>query len=48
MFFNGLACLIREPAFQADSAIRGKFCPSFAWGENEPPISPPWPDSGSE
>jgi len=34
MFFDGLACLILETAFQGDSAIRGKFCPSFIWRED--------------
>lgn len=35
MFYTGLACLLLEPAFWADSGARGLFCKSFAWREDE-------------
>ena len=33
--YNGIACMIREPAFWSDSAVIGKFCTSFVWREFE-------------
>ncbi len=31
MFYNGVGCLILEPGIWSDSAVPGKFCPSFSW-----------------
>ena len=37
MFYNGLGCLILEPAIWSDTTVMGKFCPSFNWRQDEGP-----------
>ena len=41
MFFSGLGCMILEPSFWSDSAVRGKFCPSFIWRDESVPLEFP-------
>jgi len=35
MFYNGIGCMILEPAFWAEGAVRGRFCAAFNWADDE-------------
>lgn len=35
MFYNGIGCMILQPAFWAEGGVRGRFCPSFVWAQGQ-------------
>ena len=35
MFYNGIGCMILAPSFWAEGAVRGRFCPTFDWANDD-------------
>jgi len=34
MFYNGIGCMILDPAFWAEGVVRGRFCRAFNWASD--------------